>query len=113
MVMGMTYDQFWEGDPRTVVAYRESDKLKRRRRNEELWLEGVYMVEALRSTVGNMFSKGTKYEYPVEPFAITEDEQNDRKEREQKAKVERMKAAFMAKALRVNARMGGKPDDGN
>ena len=75
-----------------------------------MWLEGVYMTEALASTVGNMFSKGAKHQYPNEPFPITAAEQQERKEREQRAKMERIKAAFTAKALNVNAKIGGKAD---
>ena len=46
MAMGMTYEQFWDGDPDLVRAYRSADQIRRRRRNEEMWLEGIYMVEA-------------------------------------------------------------------
>ena len=110
LAMGMTYDQFWDGDSALVKAYRMADSIRRRRRNEEMWLEGIYMVAALNATVGNMFSKGAKHQYPNEPFPITTEEQQERKEREQRAKMERIKAAFTAKALTVNAKIGGKAD---
>ena len=71
--MGMSYEQFWYGDPCMAKAYRDADKLRRKRKNEELWLSGVYMAEAISATVGNMFSK-SKYEYPSEPKPITMDE---------------------------------------
>ena len=90
-----------------VKVYREADTIRRRRRNEELWLEGIYMAEALSATVGNMFSKGSKHQYPSEPIPITAAEQEARREKEEKAKMERMKAAFTAKALKMNAKMGG------
>lgn len=112
MAMGMTYDQFWEGEPGIVVAYREANAIRQKRRNQELWLEGIYMMNALGATVGNMFSKGQKNQYPAEPLPLTEAEQQERKEREQKARMERIKAAFTAKALAVNTKLGGKPDDG-
>ena len=108
--LGMTYDQFWFGEPEMVVAFRKADSLQRKRRNQELWLEGVYMAEALQATVGNMFSKGAKHQYPSEPLAITLEEQQERQEREQRAKMERIKAAFTAKALTVNTKIGGKAD---
>ena len=110
LALGMTYEQFWDGDSDLVKAYRSADSIRRRRRNEELWLEGVYMVEALNATVGNMFAKGAKHQYPTEPFPITAEEQQERQEREQRAKMERIKAAFTAKALSVNAKIGGKAD---
>ncbi len=107
LAFGMTYELFWEAEPQLAEAYRKADKIRRRRLNEELWLEGVYMVEALSATVGNMFTKGQKHKYPSEPIPITEEEAKERQEREQKAKMERIKAAFTAKALSVNTRMGG------
>lgn len=110
LAMGMTYEQFWEGDPSLVRAYRTADRINRRRRNEEMWLNGLYMMEALSSTVGNMFAKGATHQYPHEPFPITLEEQEERKERERRAKMERIKAAFTARALSMNAKFGGKTD---
>ena len=101
----MSYELFWEAEPQVAAAFRRADEIKRRRTNQELWLNGVYMREALASTVGNMFSKGSKHEYPSEPIAITVAEQEERQERLQKAKMEKIKASFMARALSVNANM--------
>lgn len=74
--------------------------------NEELWLSGIYVREALASTVGNMFTKGQKHEYPSEPKPITLAELEERKAREQKLREEQIKARFMARALNVNASKG-------
>lgn len=102
----MTSEQFWDGEPSLVKAYRKADEIKRRRANEELWLNGIYMTEALAATVGNMFTKGAKHEYPAEPKPITESEIKERQERERKAREERIKAKFMARALSFNAQKG-------
>jgi hypothetical protein len=111
LAIGMTWTQFWIDEPELAIAYRKADAIRKRRINEELWLEGMYMAEALRATVGNMFSKGQKHQYPAEPFPITADEQRERREREEKARMERMKAAFIAKSLQVNTKLGGKSHD--
>lgn len=105
----MTYDQFWVDDPALCGAYRRADEIRKRRMNEELWLNGIYMAEALASTVGNMFSK-SKYKYPTEPKPITMSEIEERKEREHKARMEKIKAAFTAKALAINAQMEANHD---
>lgn len=105
LAIGMTYDQFWVDDPALARAYRSADSIRKRRMNEELWLNGIYTAEALASTVGNMFSK-SKYKYPAEPKPITMDEIEERRERERRMKMEKIKAAFTAKALAVNANMG-------
>ena len=105
LAMGMSYAQFWEDEPKLCEAYRKADEIRRRRMNEELWLNGIYTAEALASTVGNMFSKGTKHKYPAEPKPITRDEIQERRERAEKAKMEKIKAAFTARALNLNAKM--------
>ena len=111
LAMGMTWTQFWIDEPELAIAYRRAEAIRKRRKNEELWLQGVYVAEALNATVGNMFSKGHKNQYPTEPFPLTADEQKERREREEKAKMERMKAAFIAKSLQMNTKLGGKPND--
>ena len=107
LAMGMTWSQFWMEEPELAIAYRKAELIRKRRKNEELWLEGIYMAEALNATVGNMFSKGQKHPYPAEPFPITADEQQERREREEKARLARLKAAFIAKTLQLNAKLGG------
>lgn len=106
LAVGMTYEQFWYGSPDLVIPYRRADDIRRRRMNEELWLAGMYTADALASTVGNMFSK-QKYAYPSEPRPITLDEVRERQERERKAREEKIKAAFTARALNVNKKLGG------
>lgn len=101
----MTYEQFWDDDPALVKAYRKADDIRRRRMNEELWLAGIYTADALASTVGNMFSK-SKYRYPAEPRAITRSEIEERQERDRKARMEKIKSQFMARALDINAKRG-------
>ena len=109
--MGMTYEQFWYGAPEMAKMYRDAHQLKRRRTNEELWLNGIYMAEAIASTVGNMFSKGDKHHYPAEPKPITEAEIEERKEREKRERMERIKARFTARALSLNAQQEVKHDN--
>lgn len=105
LAIGMSYEQFWVCDPELVKSYRKADEIRKRRMNEELWLNGAYMVDALTATVGNMFSK-EKYSYPVEPKPITKAEVEERQAREEKARMERIKARFTARALTLNAQKG-------
>lgn len=102
----MSYEDFWFSPPELATAYRRADEIQKRRVNEQLWLNGIYTAEALASTVGNMFSKGSKYQYPSEPKPITVKEIEERREREQKARMEQIKARFTARALSLNAQKG-------
>lgn len=107
LAIGMTYKQFWLDEPKLAKAYRKADEIRRRRMNEELWLNGMYTADALAATVGNMFTKGNKNKYPAEPRPITRNEIEERKEREQRAKVEKIKSTFMTRALDLNKKIGG------
>ena len=92
-----------------VRAFRQAQDFKDRRRNQELWLQGMYVYEAICdvSPILHAFAKkGTKPEpYSKEPYAITESEIREREEREARAKQERFKAEFAAFAERMRKKM--------
>ena len=96
---GMNYEQYWNDRVELAKAYRESHKLEMKRKNEELWLNGVYQIEALKSTIGNMFlKKGAKpHQYPKEPLPITQEEIKAKQLAEEEAKIEAMKQRLMSK----------------
>ena len=103
MSIGMSYDEFWNQDVALVRAYRQADDLRRQRQNEMLWMQGVYMRDALLCTVGNMFSgkNSTPIEYPKEPYPVTAAQFAAKKEAERKNMEERMKADLMTMAARM------------
>ena len=75
----MTYDQYWYEDPQMVRTFREADKLRQARVNEEAWLNGVYVAYAVASTIGNAYrEKGMpKVDYPEKPIEFREPEKVD------------------------------------
>ncbi len=56
-------------DPWIVQAYREAHKLRRKMKNEELYVNGIYTLKALSVALHNAFSK-QKIEYYKEPLDI-------------------------------------------
>lgn len=74
--IGMTYEQFWEGDPSLAKYYRQADELRTERRNQEMWLQGLYIYEALCDAsplMQGFAKKGTKARpYSDKPYSITE-----------------------------------------
>ena len=107
--IGMTYEQYWNEDCCLVKYYREAFKLQRDRDNERMWLQGMYIYEALCdvSPVLRAFAKkGTKpIEYSTQPYAITKEEIERRRIEKEKAKYEQMKARTNAFAIKFNALM--------
>ena len=110
MSIGMSYDEFWNQDVNMVKAYRKAYELREKRKNEELWLQGMYFYEAL-CDASPLFrfsmKKGTiKPEpYVKEPYPITAAEVREREEREARKKEERLKAEFAAFAERLRNKM--------
>ena len=69
-------------------AYNREQKRKLDYDNFIAFLQGRYFVDALLSTVGNMFSKkGAKpLEYPREPYNLEEERELTQEEKDAKAK---------------------------
>ena len=72
----MTYELFWESDCTLVKYYRKADEIRKNRRNEELWLQGAYVYEAICDVAPVLHAfakKGTKPQpYSSKPYALTE-----------------------------------------
>ena len=90
----MTPEQYWEGDCTLTAAYRKAHELRLERKNEESWLAGAYLYEALlcASPLLRAFvKKGTKpIPYPSEPFALSKaarEKQADRAKENIRAKI--------------------------
>ena len=87
--IGMTYEQYWDGDCTLTKYYREAEELRNERRNQELWLQGMYFYEAICdvSPILHAFAKkGTKpHPYSEKPYAISEKQiRQEREEKERK-----------------------------
>jgi len=109
LAMGMTTDEYFNQDCTLVKCYREAQRIKREERNQELWLQGMYIYEAIgdMSPVLRAFSKkGTKpLPYPTEPYPITKAEVEARQQREEERQAEKIKAKFSAWAINFNAHL--------
>lgn len=73
---GMTYEQYWYGDPWMTRAYAQAYLLKRKIENENAWILGAYMANAFGTVIANAFGKKkTDYlEKPLNIFPKTEAE---------------------------------------
>ena len=109
MSIGMSYDEFWNQDVALVRAYRKAQEIRDRRQNQAMWLQGLYIYNALCDVapVFHAFAKkGTKpTPYAEEPYPITAAEINERKERELRKKEELLKAEFAAFAAQMRKKM--------
>ena len=89
----MTAAEFWDGDPWLAAAYREAARLQNQRKSEEMWLQGLYVYNALSTALGNAFrKKGAKAEkYMQEPIRVVPYSEREREaiaERERQKTIE-------------------------
>ena len=95
LAMGMTTEEYWNGDNNLPKMYREADKIKRERRNQEFWLQGLYIYEAMLdvSPVLHAFAKkGVKpLPYRTEPIPVTQEVARLKEEQEEQARYDKAK----------------------
>lgn len=93
--IGMTHEQFWDDDPWLVDVYRRAHNLQIEARNQELWLQGLYIYDAFNTVMANFgrsLSKnksGKEAKYVEKPIRITPltDAERKQKEKEERRKV--------------------------
>ena len=88
----MTTEEYWHGDPTLVKWYRKAHDLKREQKNQELWMQGLYIYNAFGAVLANAFgkkgSKKAKYiEKPIDITTKSEEEQQKEELRKQDAMI--------------------------
>lgn len=103
MHMGVSYDDYWNGDY-TMLKYKaEEYQIAKEARNEELWLQGLYFYDAFNVVMHNAFSKGEKKQYIDKPIRITPMTEVE-KENESKQVLESFRAQLQTLTGRLEKR---------
>ena len=110
--IGMTYEQYWEGDCTLVKYYRKAEELRNEKRNQELWLQGMYIYEALCdvSPILHAYAKkGTKpTPYSTKPYPLNSKHSERDEEERQRRIAEKGKRFMEAMAMSINKKFKGK-----
>lgn len=107
MSIGVTYDEFWHGDPELVkfaIAREEIDQRNRAIRDDvNAWNAGRYVMLAVGTVLSQAFAKNSTAKYPPEPMLGPElDEAIAEQKRERELR--QMQADFLAYAKALEAR---------
>ena len=103
--MGLSWDEYWNGDPEMLAATRKAFHLQTLHQNRTMWLQGLYIYEALldASPVYHDFAKHPKpIPYLKEPFALDAEELEARKKRDEEEADKKTQATVRAWVERVN-----------
>ena len=110
--IGMTPEQYWEGDCMLAKYYRKAEEIRNEKRNQELWLQGMYVYEAICdvSPILHAFAKkGTKpTPYSEKPYALTSKQIKKDEEEKQRRIAEKGKKFMEAMAASINKKFEGK-----
>ena len=114
----MNLADFWHLTPHDLFLIAEGRRIENLRQieydNAIAHLQGMYIVEALLTTVGNMFSdkNSKKHDYPDKPYDLNLDSRKN--EREKQAETDNKLALFTAQLSTAMANFNlshSKPQD--
>ncbi len=112
LAIGMTPEQYWDCDCTWVKYFRKAEQLRNDKRNQELWLQGMYIYEALCdvSPVLHAFaSKGTKpAPYATKPYPLNSKQVEQNEEEKQREIAEKGKRIMEARMAAINKKFKGK-----
>ena len=84
--MGLTAEQYWSADPYLAVCARKAKDIENEEHNYWLWLQGVYIHEAVTVAIGNAFrGKGKQpAKFSQKPYDIFGKEKETPKQKRQR-----------------------------
>ena len=117
LAIGMSYEQFWEQDCDLVKYYRRAARIKQDLQNQEAWLQGADVYEALidaSPVFHSLAKKGTKpvpyRDSPYELFGQSNTKKRKTIQEEHDAKAKAYMEAFM---VSINKKFQAKGGDMN
>ena len=102
----MSWEDFWTTSLDRLHAYWQAYQYTREARNQELWLQGVYIRSAIASCFDN------KNKYPDRPIRITEMTEAEKAE-DKKRRVELIRQQLDEIKRRSDAKREVKRSNGN
>lgn len=120
--MGMTPEEYWDGESSLKKAYREAYRIKleneERVADRNAWLQGIYIRDALQSVallVDGFVPKGVKpVDYPDKPMLEKQEEQKkaETKKKNEENQMQMQMALFQAFAEQFNKHMQERQEQG-
>jgi hypothetical protein len=107
LAIGMSYAEYWEGDPILTQYYRKAYRIKQDEINNNAWLQGLYVYDAVSTALHNALRGFSKQKPPVKEYAKQPYDLYSKKKTEQEKALEVEKeqekaAAWMENFVRIN-----------
>ncbi len=74
----MSYDEYWYATPSLAKDYRKAYEIKRKVKDQEQWLDGMYTYIAVQTALANAFREKGKspIKFPEKPITEKEEEKS-------------------------------------
>lgn len=106
MSMGMTPEQFWDGDYEYAKHYKKAFELRRELENEAMWIQGMYFCDAVLHAL-----HGRKAKYPLEPYSLKTEISKKREEAKQEQNERKVVDYMMTFTEQFNKRFAQKQNE--
>jgi hypothetical protein len=105
LAIGMSSAEYWEGDCSLTRYYRKAYKIKQEETNNNAWLQGLYVYDAISTALHNALKgKNQKArEYAKQPYNYDNNKEKSESEKAKEVEIEQQKAyAWMENFVRIN-----------
>lgn len=104
----MSYAEYWEGDPKLAQYYRKAYQVKQEEINNNAWLQGMYIYDAVSTALHNALrgfgkQKPPAKDYAKQPYELYKKNKTEQ-EKAKEVEIEQEKAAaWMENFVRINS----------
>jgi hypothetical protein len=69
LAIGMSFAEYWEGDPKLAQYFRKAYLIKQEQFNNNAWLQGMYIYDAVSTALHNALRGMGKTKPPAKDYA--------------------------------------------
>ena len=109
LAIGMSYAEYWEGDPKLAQYYRKAYLFRQEEFNNNAWLQGMYIYDAVSTALHNALrgmgkTKPPAKDYAKKPYDIFRKEKTPEEKALEVQKEQEKAAAWMESFVQQNKR---------
>lgn len=104
LAIGMSYAEYWEGDPSLARYYRKAYLIKQEEINNNAWLQGLYIYDAISTALYNALrgKNTTAKTYTEKPYNFNNKEKTEAEKAKEVVIEQEKAAAWMENFVRIN-----------
>ena len=107
LAIGMSFAEYWEGDSKLAQYYRKAYRIKQDEINNNAWLQGMYVYDAVSTALHNALrgmgkSKPPAKDYAKQPYEIYKKNKTEQEKAKEVEREQEKAAAWMENFVRIN-----------